>query len=835
MSHHRRKPIEEALWQDIYPREARSACPDDANVAQARGGTGSTEQGHSVAAPSTCQILPNTTHTVHWDTCGHADSSCSHKCPDANPRGRSGDKNAPVAWDAAKSSQHSDLEFAERRAKCRAYTWHSQGALPGVVQLQKACGGTPVVHIVPPPRLAETQTVEGQLQDCVAKYRKSVDKQFEMLSQELSLILSNGRSANSFETDDSGTKKTNPLSIAPTWFGRRAEACTKKAMDTGPNGEMNLTSIAAEPKGPTRTALSQDSASDAGASVKEAQGIPDLCRDSWVKELYRKRPWTDPPQVAASGGGPSIPSTPQRARPDEAANSGLVSPLSQSRYQSEAQSVYELENDLQNRIIEEAALRSPRVQGTPVNSTQESLAVRRSANMRLLAAHVSSALECVRSPREESGLHTVCIDGGDHRTCFSDPGPGAKAFPLGCTRYHKRILPSRLLPENVGEMAPRHESSAQSSGNARIIGFKNNMIFASDSSRDMASTFPIRASGLLLMGPRSFRNVQEVRAGLRALLYQGLVMVIAISCSLIYAWHIASKSTMPRAITISTSHVADLPLAFGSVAGLASVGVLTFGARVIDQQNLMRSYCARQSSLQKWMKASSRDSIVTVAVWTASVIWRAKTDCLGPAILGQFGFNDARSVCAFAISTWILVSVTSLVLYMCRGMTYMVDGCCARFAAEDYNVELPEAAMEWNLLQSLVRRACKSIEVCFLILQATIFAACVAMTAELWISKRPLLYTLDRLVPTIAQCVAMTRVLFAAADVTNKCSRVPSLVAASRRGSQINAALNYFVNYVATCEAGFHICEIRLTSYMVMKFTSVLCATGFTAFSRLIE
>merc|ERR1719440_421439 len=76
-------------------------------------------------------------------------------------------------------------------------------------------------------------------------------------------------------------------------------------------------------------------------------------------------------------------------------------------------------------------------------------------------------------------------------------------------------------------------------------------------------------------------------------------------------------------------------------------------------------------------------------------------------------------------------------------------------------------------------------------------------------------------IPSAILTLGISKVFFKAAEVTDKCTRVPSLINSCDFGCDIDADRTYVVEYVLNSSAGFHIFEIRLTSGETMKFANI--------------
>jgi len=158
--------------------------------------------------------------------------------------------------------------------------------------------------------------------------------------------------------------------------------------------------------------------------------------------------------------------------------------------------------------------------------------------------------------------------------------------------------------------------------------------------------------------------------------------------------------------------------------------------------------------------------------------------------------------------------LTYCMLFMCRALTVMVDTFGCRVAD---NPDLAEAMHQWNVLQAVVRKACGTIERCFVVLMLTAVIMVPALIADFFVlnSDRSAIPTL---IPGMVITIGIFRMLFMAAAVTDKCTRVPALVNALSFGDGTYRMKQHLVEYIVNSAAGFYVCDVRMTTEMTLKF-----------------
>ena len=79
-----------------------------------------------------------------------------------------------------------------------------------------------------------------------------------------------------------------------------------------------------------------------------------------------------------------------------------------------------------------------------------------------------------------------------------------------------------------------------------------------------------------------------------------------------------------------------------------------------------------------------------------------------------------------------------------------------------------------------------------------------------------------RILPAALVMFGMMRIFFKAAQVTDRCIRVPSLINSVSVGPHLDNERQYLVQYILQSAAGFYMFHVRVTSQMTVKITYVL-------------
>jgi len=160
-----------------------------------------------------------------------------------------------------------------------------------------------------------------------------------------------------------------------------------------------------------------------------------------------------------------------------------------------------------------------------------------------------------------------------------------------------------------------------------------------------------------------------------------------------------------------------------------------------------------------------------------------------------------------------------------------VDTFCGRVANSPV---ISDAAHQWNVLQAVLRKASGSIEHCFVVIQGVSAFAVPLLMADLFVLG-PTRKSIPTLIPGATLTLGVLRLFFLAAAVTDKCSRVPSLLNSLHFGPGTERERQHIVEYVANSAAGFYVANVRLTSTIALKFLYMWTVVAFGLCTQLLS
>jgi len=202
--------------------------------------------------------------------------------------------------------------------------------------------------------------------------------------------------------------------------------------------------------------------------------------------------------------------------------------------------------------------------------------------------------------------------------------------------------------------------------------------------------------------------------------------------------------------------------------------------------------------------------------------------------LGQFLlFSDL--FCSILITGFIVVLMYCQ-LHVSSCLHVAVDVSTLRLFREK---NIANAMSRWNMLQATLRQAAHTIEGAFCGLGLSLVIAFVYACLQFmqgWKNARR---------ADDATCVGlwygwiappwvlMMYVFFRAADVTELCSRVPSLINTSTFSTvKLKYDAQQAVQYIVHSEVGYYVNGVRITSHMRMKITYLLCVVICTVVTQ---
>jgi len=254
----------------------------------------------------------------------------------------------------------------------------------------------------------------------------------------------------------------------------------------------------------------------------------------------------------------------------------------------------------------------------------------------------------------------------------------------------------------------------------------------------------------------------------------------------------------------------DTILAFAGFLTLATSLICTAG--LIENVHLLGAYAESRSFSDKWVGMCIRDQVVTILLWAMAVAERMR---------GSPSFNawNTLRVVTFAISSLAVSAISYCILYFCRGMLYSVDNYCTAMLKEN---SFEQGVQQWNTVQAILRKIAAAIHRKLCILQITVFLLSMSFAITFYQSTQGELVKVYRILPATMVVLGIMRIFFKAAEVTEKCIRVPSLMNAVVLGNHIDKERQYLVQYILQSAAGFYMFNVRVTSQMTMKIVYVL-------------
>jgi len=250
-------------------------------------------------------------------------------------------------------------------------------------------------------------------------------------------------------------------------------------------------------------------------------------------------------------------------------------------------------------------------------------------------------------------------------------------------------------------------------------------------------------------------------------------------------------------------------------------------------------YASHAGFLDIWRVKSMDRFAFVVVVWIVLV--------LGRVARLRYGCIDAVSASLFAY-TFVssLVAVLAYCqLHICCGLELIVDSFCGEVAeVRDTCGDVSLGIKEWNVIQAMLRRAAFTIDACFLLLNTALLGTLMITGLEVMEeSSNPMQQGsvctglwLGAEIPYVALALCL---VFRAAAVTEKCSRVPALINSwSFNGedeSKMDHNRQYVVQYITNSAAGFYVMGVRLTAFQALKLTYVAGLVLVTLVSQSVQ
>jgi len=233
---------------------------------------------------------------------------------------------------------------------------------------------------------------------------------------------------------------------------------------------------------------------------------------------------------------------------------------------------------------------------------------------------------------------------------------------------------------------------------------------------------------------------------------------------------------------------------------------------------LVRTYADRENISYSCSRSSSRGIVATIVLWLLAVVERGR---VGHAFHAN-GWDLLRT-CIFALTTFIVLGLTHVFMHVTSALLELIDTYCWDVAR---NRDASDAVRNWNVLQAILRKASATLEHCFFVLQATMFAVVLFGGVDMLMGISSEQMYIPDLLPAVLVCIGILRV-FRASTVTSRCTHVPSLLNSLSFGADIDMERQYVVEYIINSAAGFHVYDVRLTCSLAFKLMYMLAAVAF--------
>jgi len=308
-----------------------------------------------------------------------------------------------------------------------------------------------------------------------------------------------------------------------------------------------------------------------------------------------------------------------------------------------------------------------------------------------------------------------------------------------------------------------------------------------------------------------------------AVWYQWFVMaVLGLACGVLVTDFVYGRDDFFN----GGSHVnllSDLPLAAGTFCALLALGAHGGSSALCQIHWLLQVYLHRYELHCAWNRRKRSDE----ALMGAAAL------CFGLVriyFLYKSG-GSALAAASFILTGAVVMIIMTCVLHSCRALAVMVDGYCSLVTEQ---ADISEAIYEWNVLQAVLRKTSTTMEWCLIVLQATAAAMVPLFVTDFfalgggWDAMCPLC-------PGILLLLGIMRMQFCAASVSDKCTRVASLINFMSFGEGTERERALLVEYIVQSVAGFYVFEVRFTTAIALNIVYFWGAVAFSLATRVVS
>ncbi|CAK0899935.1 unnamed protein product [Prorocentrum cordatum] len=255
---------------------------------------------------------------------------------------------------------------------------------------------------------------------------------------------------------------------------------------------------------------------------------------------------------------------------------------------------------------------------------------------------------------------------------------------------------------------------------------------------------------------------------------------------------------------------------------LASLGILG------NSESILVAYARRQDITAAWSAAVRGHHARLAFLWVCSVALRCAWLLQGPPPT----LLDAATTGSYAVVSLLFLGIVDGILHVSCALTIGVDSYVTHFDGAHFRLDT--SVHEWNLLQAVLRKVSGAAEKTFLAVQST---AAALLTGVILAGQGSLMAgNLGDLAWQFSAALLVVGVMFIffkAAEVSERCMRMPSVINSLNFGESVDTRRHYLVQFMSYSAAGFYVGEVRLTAAMVLKLTYLCCILAFAGLSQL--
>jgi len=314
--------------------------------------------------------------------------------------------------------------------------------------------------------------------------------------------------------------------------------------------------------------------------------------------------------------------------------------------------------------------------------------------------------------------------------------------------------------------------------------------------------------------------------------YRSLVLasMALIVCFLVFAAVYAPSGSCEREVCLGYVQIADLALAVGSLVGLLSMQSLASLGILGNSESILVAYARRQDLTAAWSAAARGHSARLALLWACCVALRLVSLLRAP----QPSLLDAAAAGSYAVASLVFLGIASGILHVSCALTLVTDSYAAHFDSAPFRLDA--SVHEWNLLQAVLRKVSGAAERGFVAMQGTAVAlvTVVILAARGQLRGEPVWAGDVAGQSSVALLVAGAMLtFFRAAEVSERCMRMPSVINSLNFGECVDAQRHYLVEFINYSAAGFYVWEVRLTTAIALKLTYFCCIVTVAGLSQL--